>query len=178
MLVVMVTEETDYELCNASNRNIQGIGTGIFSQTERSQGCYGSDCHEGGCEQTMKTAVRRLTTIECTRLQGFPDDWLEIGDWEDENGRIRNESDSAKFKAIGNSIALPFWQWLARRIAAQYERPITMGSMFDGIGGFPLVFRRVGAEPVWASEIEPFCIAVTKKHFGDGEQEGDIRQYL
>lgn len=38
-------------------------------------------------------------------------------------------------------------------------------SLFDGIGGFPLVFQRAGVRPVWASEIEEFPIAVTKKHF-------------
>lgn len=42
---------------------------------------------------------------------------------------------------------------------------VTMASLFDGIGGFPLVFQRSGAVPVWASEIEEFPIAVTKKHF-------------
>jgi site-specific DNA-cytosine methylase len=37
-----------------------------------------------------------------------------------------------------------------------------MASLFDGIGGFPLVFSRCGCEPIWASEIEEFPIAVTK----------------
>ena len=127
-----------------------------------------------------KSVVRRLTPTECLRLQGFPDGWLDIGDWEDENGHIRHESDSAKYKAVGNSIALPFWQWLARRICAEYERDITMGSLFSGIGGFELCFKRCGAKPLWASEIEPYCIAVVKKHFGDEETglEGDVQKYL
>ena len=42
---------------------------------------------------------------------------------------------------------------------------LTMGSLFDGIGGFPLAFEHTGATPVWASEIEEFCIAVTRRHF-------------
>ena len=46
------------------------------------------------------------------------------------------------------------------------EHP-TMASLFDGIGGFPLVYQRQGATPVWASEIEEFPIAVTKHHFGE-----------
>jgi DNA (cytosine-5)-methyltransferase 1 len=41
----------------------------------------------------------------------------------------------------------------------------TMASLFDGIGGFPLVFSRCGCNPLWASEIEEFPIAVTKKRF-------------
>ena len=115
----------------------------------------------------MKTVVRRLTPIECTRLQGFPDSWVEIGDWVDSKGKLHRDADSPKYKALGNSICLPYWEWLARRIAAQYERPMTMGSLFDGIGGFPLAFSKAGAIPVWASEIEEFPIAVTKKHFGE-----------
>ena len=109
--------------------------------------------------------VRRLTPLECERLQGYPDDWTNIGDWTDSKGKARKESDSARYKALGNSIALPFWEWLAKRIAAQYDRPATMASLFDGIGGFPLCFQRAGVTPVWASEIEEFPIAVTKIRF-------------
>lgn len=69
---------------------------------------------------------------------------------------------------------IPLWEWLAGRIvgvsqAEENEHP-TMASLFDGIGGFPLVFQRTGCEPVWASEIEEFPIAVTKKHFPDREE--------
>ena len=111
------------------------------------------------------TTVRRLTEKECERLQGFPDGWTNIGEWEDSRGKKRQTTASARYKALGNSIATPFWQYLARRICAQYERDITMGSLFDGIGGFPYVFERCGAKAVWASEIEEFPIAVTKRHF-------------
>ena len=44
---------------------------------------------------------------------------------------------------------------------------LTMGSLFDGIGGFPLAAIRSGITPVWASEIEAFPIAVTKLRFPD-----------
>lgn len=111
--------------------------------------------------------VRRLTPLECERLQGFPDGWTNIGEWTDSKGKRHKDVDSPRYKALGNSIALPFWAWLARRICAQYERPMTMASLFDGIGGFPLVFSRAGCRPVWASEIEEFPIAVTKRRFGD-----------
>ena len=116
-----------------------------------------------------RTVVRRLTPLECERLQGFPDGWTDIGEWYDSKGKKHKEADSPRYKALGNSIALPFWAWLARRICAQYERPMTMASLFDGIGGFPLVFRRAGCTPVWASEIEEFPIAVTKLHFPEEE---------
>ena len=126
--------------------------------------------------ENMKTVVRRLTPKECERLQGFPDNYTLIGEEEngeyyytDTTGKRRKVTDSARYKALGNSIALPFWKWLARRIAAQYERDITMGSLFDGIGGFPLAFEKAGAKAVWASEIEEFPIAVTKHHFKEEE---------
>ena len=51
---------------------------------------------------------------------------------------------------------------------------LTMGSLFDGIGGFPLAAQRHGIVPVWASEIEPFPIEVTKYHFPDMLHVGDI----
>ena len=119
----------------------------------------------GGCNSM--NIVRRLTPLECTRLQGFPDGWVDIGDWTDSKGKLHRDADSPKYKALGNSVALPFWEWLARKITAQYERPTTMGSLFDGIGGFPLAFQRAGCKPVWASEIEEFPIAVTKARFPD-----------
>ena len=114
--------------------------------------------------------IRRLTPLECERLQGFPDGWTDIGDWTDSKGKLHKAADSPRYKALGNSIALPFWEYLARRICSQYERPITMGSLFDGIGGFPLAFQAAGAIPVWASEIEEFPIAVTKKHFPEEKE--------
>ena len=51
---------------------------------------------------------------------------------------------------------------------------LTMGSLFDGIGGFPLAAIRNGITPVWASEIEPFPIEVTMTHFPDMAHVGDI----
>lgn len=114
------------------------------------------------------TSVRRLTPLECERLQGFPDGWTDIGEWTDTKGKLHKESsDSARYKALGNSIALPFWDWMLGRISAQYDRPATLGSLFDGIGGFPLCWEHHNGKgsAIWASEIEEFPIAVTKKHF-------------
>lgn len=113
--------------------------------------------------------VRRLTPMECERLQGYPDGWTDIGEWMDSKGKCHKDADSPRYKALGNSIALPFWDFLAKRISAQYLRPVTMGSLFDGIGGFPLVFERHNGKGTarWASEIEEFPIAVTKLRFGE-----------
>lgn len=117
--------------------------------------------------------VRRLTPKECERLQGFPDNWTSIGEWTDSKGKTRQTTDSARYKALGNSIALPFWFYLLRRISAQYERPATLGSLFDGIGGFPYCWERCNGPgtAIWASEIDEFCIAVTKKRFPEGEEQ-------
>lgn len=121
--------------------------------------------------------VRRLTPLECERLQGFPDGWTDIGDWTDSKGKKHKAADTPRYKALGNSIAMPFWKFLARRICAQYERDITMGSLFDGIGGFPLAFESAGAKAIWASEIEEFPIAVTKIHFPE-KIEGDSESHI
>ena len=126
--------------------------------------------------EDMRYIVRRLTPLECERLQGFPDGWTDIGDWTDNKGKIRKgESDAPRYKALGNSIALPFWQWMAERMVKILrnegnDQP-TMASLFDGIGGFPLVYSRCGCKPIWASEIEEFPMAVTKLRFRDEEED-------
>ena len=111
--------------------------------------------------------VRRLTPTECERLQGYPNGWTDIGEWVELKGKRRQSSDSARYKALGNSIALPQWWWITCKMAPYLPVQPTLGSLFDGIGGFPLVWEtRYGpGTAVWASEIEPFPIAVTKTHF-------------
>lgn len=120
-----------------------------------------------------QNVVRRLTPLECERLQGFPDGWTDIGDWVDSNGKTHKAADSPRYKALGNSIATPFWFYLLRRIAAQYERPATLGSLFDGIGGFPYCWEKCNGKgtAIWASEIEEFPIAVTKVRFPEHEED-------
>lgn len=112
--------------------------------------------------------VRRLTPLEYERLQGFPDGWADIGDWQDSKGKARKTTDSARYKALGNSIALPPWKWVLKRLCAQYERDATMASLFDGIGGFPLIWEQLNGKGscLWSSEIEEFPMAVTKRHLG------------
>jgi len=111
----------------------------------------------GDYVESTNNCVRRLTPMECERLQGYPDGWTDI----------QGASDSARYKAIGNSIALPFWEFLAHRFVEMGEVK-TIGSLFDGIGGFPLCFKRAGAETKWTSEIEPFCEKVVKYHMDRG----------
>ena len=115
-----------------------------------------------------KYIVRRLTPMECERLQGFPDGWTDIGEWTDSNGKKRKTSDANRYKALGNSIALPSWKWVLKRLCACYERDVTMASLFDGIGGFPLIWEQLNGKGscLWASEIEEFPMAVTKMRIG------------
>jgi len=63
----------------------------------------------GGSENlvTTKNLVRRLTPMECERLQGFPDGWT----------KIEKSSDSARYKALGNSVAIPCVDYIMQGIA-------------------------------------------------------------
>lgn len=143
-----------------------GIESGDISPTIR------ADTHPSGVAyKRLRWVVRRLTPTECERLQGFPDGWTDIGDWTDSKGKRHKAADSPRYKALGNSIALPQWWWLTCKMARHLPERATLGSLFDGIGGFPLVWETQQGKgtAVWASEIEPFCIAVTKKHFVGNE---------
>ena len=102
-----------------------------------------------------------------------------------EDGKKKRCADTARYKALGNSIAVGFanersgfWCFLMKRISAQYERKATLGSLFSGIEGFGLAWAAVnGPDSIrWSSEIEPFCVAVIKQHFGDEDAgiEGDF----
>ena len=111
--------------------------------------------------------VRRLTPLECERLQGLPDHWTDIGDWIDSKGKKHKSADTPRYKAIGNGIALPFWEWMLNRLCSYFNYAPTLGSLFDGIGSFPLIWERINGKShtLWASEIEEFPIAVTKFRF-------------
>ena len=115
----------------------------------------------------VKHIVRRLTPLECERLQGFPDGWTDIGEWVDSKGKKHKDADSPRYKALGNSIAIPPWKWVLKRLCACYERDATMASLFDGIGGFPYIWEQLNGKGscLWASEIEEFPMAVTKRRF-------------
>ena len=191
----------------------------------------------GGSKQTQLIgnhfSVRRLTPLECERLQGYPDGWTDIPQitdmisvdvdfWNEvdftyrrASGRLREHedgwhvwtrkkvvtghcddgdeiiesvwmdtgkpykpmtkkqvikwynklgSDSARYKALGNSIALPPWRFVLSRLHAHGAR--TLGSLFDGISGFPLIWSELpGTKTLWTSEIEPFPIAVAHCRF-------------
>lgn len=66
-------------------------------------------------------AVRRLTPVECERLQGFPDGWTDIGPYTDETGKTRQSSDTARYSALGNSVAVPVVRHIMSRIARRIQ---------------------------------------------------------
>lgn len=123
--------------------------------------------------QRTRWIVRRLTPTECERLQGYPDGWTDIGEWVDTKGKKHKPADSPRYKALGNSIALPQWFWIAQKMKSYMGDGAKLGSLFDGIGGFPLVWETTYGTGTarWASEIEEFPIAVTKKHFPERNED-------
>jgi DNA (cytosine-5)-methyltransferase 1 len=69
-----------------------------------------SDQHAVGAPTKLGMSVRRLTPKECCRLQGFPDDYLDI------NFNCKPVTDGHKYKALGNSMAVPVIRWIGQRI--------------------------------------------------------------
>ena len=144
--------------------NESGVGATLRAMS-------GGDAMKANLVVRTNHNVRRLTPLECERLQGYPDGWTDIGEWVDSKGKKHKEADSPRYKALGNSIALPPWKWVLKRLCACYERDATMASLFDGIGGFPLIWEQLNGKGscLWASEIEEFPIAVTKLRFGGSD---------
>ena len=152
-----------------AEKPVECLGVGFFQNTVDQAPSLLARDYKDPSIINRSSVVRRLTPTECERLQGFPDGWTDLGEWTDSQGKKHKDADSPRYKALGNSIALPFWTWLAGRICAQYDRPVAIGSLFDGISGFCVAFSVHGGIPVWSSEIEEFAVAVAKKHFGDDD---------
>lgn len=90
-------------------------------------------------------------------------------------------TDSAEYKMWGNGMALPnalfFVQRAVARVAIDTGKGaanVKLGSMFDGSGTMPLCAAMCGAQPVWASEVEPYPIAVTKTHLPGMKHLGSV----
>lgn len=136
--------------------------------TENSEVFHTLQAKDGGGQSLNCTpcvreymTVRRLTPLECERLQGYPDGWTDMG------------PDSKRYKALGNSIALPPWAYVLTRLSLCAAEEPTMASLFDGIGGFPLIWEWLNGKGSckWASEIEDFPITVTKQHFPEEDRD-------
>lgn len=166
------------------------IGNGQTSQLKVSEKVGTLDCmhDQTAIIELSNGIVRRLTPLECERLQGYPDGWTAIGEivgynvytddegneykdpireYTDGNGKRKKVTDSARYKALGNSISIPNWFYVLQKLTLCCGTDTTMASLFDGIGGFPLIWETLNGKGscVWASEIEEFPIAVTKFRF-------------
>ena len=165
-----------YGICSYSSNSMKssnphsGIYEAVTTRTLDAGTCGNPSCNQGGIAvvESASYKVRRLTPLECTRLQGYPDGWIDIGDWTDTKGKTHKDSDAPKYKALGNSIALPFWKWLLAGIYRECGADSSLGSLFDGIGGFPLSWP---GRTAWSSEIEEFPLAVLRAHFGEESRQ-------
>lgn len=171
---------TDYTAITLQGDTV--VGTDLYNGTltgdkavtlTTATGQGGANTGPSVIEKIVRWIVRRLTPTECERLQGYPDGWTDLGEWVDSKGKAHKAADTPRYKALGNSIALPQWYYVLGGIADRLPDNATLGSLFDGIGGFPYVWAQLHAGRkelcVWASEIEEFPIAVTKKWFPEVE---------
>lgn len=195
-----VNAKFDFSILDEQQPTLTAKGPGaVAGERERSDGM-------------SEFCVRRLTPLECERLQNYPDNWTLIGEprevqvkdtktiwlfdeegtitgkktidlgtthtetqyfYKTSSGKEKRVTDSERYKALGNSIATgpnSFWEFLLNRIADNLQPDErTLGSMFDGIGGFPYIWeeRNGKGSCLWASEIEEYPIAVTKQRIGE-----------
>lgn len=65
------------------------------------------------------TQVRRLTPLECERLQGFPDNWTAQR-VDEKSGQVVEQSDAARYRQTGNAIAVPVFEWVLSRLVSAH----------------------------------------------------------
>lgn len=101
-------------LCVLVRCGCAGGGKGALVSDEVSLTLSTSNTQTLFSEEGGDMVVRRLTPRECERLQGFPDDWTKIP----YRGKPADECpDGPRYKAIGNSMAVPVMRWIGERIA-------------------------------------------------------------
>jgi site-specific DNA-cytosine methylase len=119
-------------------------------------------------------AVRRLTPRECERLQGFPDDHTLIP-W---RGKSPQDCpDGPRYKALGNSMAVPCMAWIGKRIAAQHEGRVRYLSVCSGIEAASVAWEPLGWEPSAFAEVEKFPSAVLAHHWPQVPNLGDMTRH-
>jgi DNA (cytosine-5)-methyltransferase 1 len=113
-LVVDVFKQTRYSRYDDTRK---------LATLKASGGTHGGGSENLVCDNTERAPhrrlIRRLTPLECERLQGFPDYWTDIGNPAQASGSgLRGQaSDSARYKALGNSVAIPCVEFVMRGIA-------------------------------------------------------------
>lgn len=116
---------TSSQLARGSDRGLRVVSvTGDVSHTLTSEGFDASEDGTGRGWPTIggEWGVRRLTPLECERLQGFPDghtaERVELAEKSKQQGKVVAQSDSARGHQIGNAVAVPVITWIGRRIVA------------------------------------------------------------
>jgi DNA (cytosine-5)-methyltransferase 1 len=134
----------------------------IYSTNGVAPACVQQDSNRARNILTMQ-GVRRLTPLECERLQGFPDGWTDC-----------DLSDTTRYSLIGNAVAVPVIERIGRRLPPGR----TFGELFAGIGGFRLGLERAGHTCLWANEIRASACRVRRAHWPDERLiEGDVREF-
>jgi DNA (cytosine-5)-methyltransferase 1 len=92
-------------------------GQGWWNSSDTASPIRNMDAGSGSKEATLvgTSAVRRLTPVECERLQGFPDGWTDVA------YRGKPAADGPRYRALGNAFAVPVIAWIARRIVREHE---------------------------------------------------------
>ena len=104
-LTVKEAERLDYESCTFIAQSASDVMPTIHANIDRKWGS--SQWVNNGEWLVDMLGVRRLTPVECERLQGFPDGYTEVGD---------KCYDGPRYKALGNSMAVPVMRWIGERI--------------------------------------------------------------
>jgi site-specific DNA-cytosine methylase len=97
-----------------STNPISGCNEVDVSKTLDTSRGLDPSCNQGGVGIQQAMAVRRLTAVECERLQGFPDNYTDI------QTKGKPTPDGPRYKALGNSMAVPVMRWIGERIK-QFE---------------------------------------------------------
>lgn len=125
------TPKASVERIGANRANAGGEGACVAFQSSQSGVRIGDvhatlDSNNGSRRHNgvvARMAVRRLTPVECERLQGFPDHYTQIPF----RGKPSTECpDGPRYKALGNSMAVPCMAWIGKRIAVVDAQPLTM----------------------------------------------------
>jgi site-specific DNA-cytosine methylase len=109
----MMPEKNRFPVVLQSTYAAPAIGTFIPTEVAgtltRHNGAGSGETQNAAFVQT-ETAVRRLTPVECERLQGFPDGWTDV------SYKGKPCGDGHRYKALGNSMAVNCMRWIGRRI--------------------------------------------------------------
>jgi DNA (cytosine-5)-methyltransferase 1 len=108
---LIVDEYTCAIPSNIIGRKIENGGNGAGFNEDVMYTLTGADHHAIAYSESPKSHVRRLTPIECERLQGFPDNWTNVN----------NAPFSKRINALGRSMAVPVIQWIGKQIESSYD---------------------------------------------------------